>query len=357
MKKEVLKQHVGIDISKDDFRVNFQQLLSDGRRKIKGSRKFNNNLSGYKSFIKWVKDKMDKAVELSFSMEGTGIYHENLAYYLYERGYQVSVLLANVVKAYAKSLNINTKTDKVDAKTIAQMGIERNLRPWRPVSAQMRVLKQLTRERGRALKYKTSLRNQMHALEHGYSPNKKVLGLMRRRMRFIEKQIADLDKTIALTIEKDAFLNERVQKICQVRGLRITTVATIIAETNGFQQFSSQGQLVSYAGYDVVENQSGTSVRGKTRISKRGNARIRAALFFSSLSAKKHEPSFRSLFDRVYERSGIKMKGVVAVQRKLLLLIYTLFKKNVDFDPDYYKKHSQVIQNKSRQSTRSAYAG
>ena len=146
----------------------------------------------------------------------------------------------------------------------------------------------------------------------------------------------------------------------KVKGLGIVTVATIIAETNGFVLFTSRGQLISYAGYDVVEKQSGTSVKGRTRISKKGNKFIRRALHFPAITTVKYETHFEHLFDRIVDRSGIKMKGYVAVQRKLLVLIYTLFKNNKPYDPNYHNKEKETQKHSSqncRQDTSPAYSG
>lgn len=356
MKAQVTKQHVGIDIAKDDFKACIMQRLSNDRVRVKASRSFKNTSKGYESLITWVLSKSLSDLELSFSMEATGIYHENLAYYLHEQGYKVSILLANTVKAYAKSLNIKTKTDKTDAKCIAQMGIERNLTAWKPISAQLRQLKQLSRERLGIQKEKTALSNKLHAFSHSHSPNKQVLKLMNQRLKLLDKQLKLIEQLLKETVAKDLFLKERIDNICVLKGLALITVVTVLAETNGFQHFSSKAQLVSYAGYDVIENQSGSSVNGKSRISKKGNARIRKALHFPAMIAKKYEPVYQQLYERIFERTKIKMKALVAVQRKLLVMIYTLFKNNVAFDPNYHKKMQRNNQN-CRQGALPAYSG
>jgi len=356
MKAKVSKQHVGIDIAKDDFKVCFMQRLDNDKVKVKSSTSFKNTSAGYKSFKNWVMKKAVDGLAITFSMEATGIYHENLAYYLYEQGYTVSVLLASTVKAYNKSLNVKTKTDKSDAKCIAQMGIERNLPPWRPMSPKMRQLKQFTRERGAILKERTNLKNRLHALSHGHLPEKEVLKLVKQRIKLLDKQLALMDKKIVQTVKEDEFLKERIEKICVLKGLGIVTVATIVSETNGFQHFTSKSQLISYAGYDVIENQSGSSVNGKTRISKKGNSRIRKALHFPAMTAKKYEPVYGMLYDRIFERTKIKMKAYVAIQRKLLIMIYTLFKNNEAFDSNYHKKLSNDDKS-CRQGTMPAYSG
>ena len=121
-----------------------------------------------------------------------------------------------------------------------------------------------------------------------------------------------------------------------MKGLGILTVATVIAETNGFILFRNQRQLVSYAGYDVIENTSGNHI-GKTKISKKGNSHIRRVLHMPAFSVVKYEPHYKGLYEGVFDRTRIKMKGYVAVQKKLLVLIYTLCKKNEEYDPNYNK--------------------
>ena len=115
--------------------------------------------------------------------------------------------------------------------------------------------------------------------------------------------------------------------------------------------------MVSYTGYDVVEKQSGSSVNGKTKISKKGNKFIRRALHFPALTVVKYYPEFTNLHSRIYDRTKIKMKGYTAVQRKLLVLIYTLFKNNEAYDPKIYQQRLEAEQKISRQDTSLAYAG
>lgn len=116
------------------------------------------------------------------------------------------------------------------------------------------------------------------------------------------------------------------------------TAATVIGETDGFNQVKNKRQLISYAGYDVINQESGTSVKTKARISKRGNKHIRKAMHMPALSSIRSGGSNKELFVRLVCKSGIKMKGVVAVQRKLLVLIYTLWKNNSEYNPNYETK-------------------
>ncbi len=111
-----------------------------------------------------------------------------------------------------------------------------------------------------------------------------------------------------------------------------------MAETNGFDLIRNKKQLSSYAGLDVKEKQSGTSVKGKPKISKKGNKHLRKALHMPALAAIRHDERFKSIFARLVSVHGIKMKAAVAIQRKLLELMYTLYKKQEKYDMDYLQK-------------------
>lgn len=339
----VIKQNIGVDISKDDFKTCVYFLDNTGRKFIKGTRSFKNTLTGFTSFMDWVEKKRNSDLAVHVTMEATGVYHENLAHFLNDNSYVVNIVLANQAKAYAKSLNLKSKTDAIDAKMLGQMGIERALEQWQPISDNMRVVKQLSRDRVTLLEEKTAISNRLHALNHSFRPDKSVIKRIKQRLALISKQLAEVERQIQSEINKDEVLQGHVENICKIKGLGMITVATILAETNGFALFTSRSQLISYAGLDVVERTSGKSVKGKTRISKKGNGHIRRALYFPAISAAKHEPNLKKLFDRVLEKSHIKMKAYVAVQRKLLLLIYALFKNNTAYDSDYLVKKNNEL--------------
>lgn len=358
----IIKQNVGIDVSKDDLKVSFQRLDQMGKTSIKGSRTFKNTLAGFSALMNWIEKKRMTDLAVRITLEATGVYHENLVHFLDDNGYYVSVVLANQSKAYAKSLNLKTKTDRVDARMLGQMGIERDLMQWKPASTKMRIIKQLTRDRLALLDEKTALSNKLHALKASFEPRQSVLDRLEQRLSLLQNQIKTVEKEIKQAVQSDEVLQQKIANVCEVKGLGLITVATVVGETNGFELFTSRGQLTSYAGYDVVEKESGTSIKAKGKISKKGNKHIRRALHFPALTVVKHEPQFKQLFERVVDKSAIKMKGYVAVQRKLLILIYTLFKNDVPYDPEYLQKkieqQKQLASSKiGRQDTNPAYSG
>lgn len=351
----VIRQNVGIDVSKDKFDVTFAEVLDNQHIRIKGSRKFANTARGYEQFLNWVaKFRKGQMVELSFTMEATGVYYEGLAYFLNAQEQVVHVELPNKVKAYAKSWNQKSKTDKVDARLLAYLGLERKLRVWKPMSRQMLRLKRLGRERVNLLEEKTRLSNRLHALRYAYQSEKATIKRIKQQLKLLEKQLKAVEEELKTIAKEDAELYRKIQQICTIKGVNFLTVVIVLAETNGFELITSRSQLISYCGYDVVHNESGSSLKGKTRISKKGNRFVRRALYFPAISAVKHEGIFKNLYDRVFERTRIKMKAYVAVQRKLLTIIFALFKNDVPFDPNYANETSSQ---KSRQDTTPAYAG
>jgi len=326
-----LKSCVGIDISKDSFEVCIKQL-NDERSVIKATRSFQNDYPGFEKLLSWALSKVSNPI---FVMETTGVYHEDLTHFLYSNNQKVSVVLANKMKHFAKSLNMKTKTDKADAQMIAQYGLERPLEWWKPMMPQMKDLRDLCRERLSLKKDLVRSKCQLHGLRHAHSTLDVVLKLKEQQIEFLEKNIQIIETEIIQITEQDKEFNQRVKNIEAIKGLRLLTIVTVLCETNGFTQFNNIRQVVSYAGLDIAERQSGL-FKGKTRISKKGNARIRECLYMPALSATTYNEPIKSLYERVVERNPtIKRKGVIAGMRKLLILIFVLWKKNEAYNPTY----------------------
>lgn len=326
-----LKSCVGIDISKDSFEVCIKQL-KDERVVIKATHSFQNDFAGFENLLKWTFPKVSNPI---FVMETTGVYHEDLTHFLYSNEQKVAVVLANKMKHFAKSLNMKTKTDKADAQMIAQYGLERQLEWWQPMMPQMKNLRDLCRERLSLKKDLVRCKCQVHALEHAHSTLDVVLQLKKKQIEFLDKNIQVIENEIIRITKEDKEFSQRVKNIETIKGVRLLTIITVLCETNGFSQFNNIRQVVSYAGMDIAERQSGL-FKGKTRISKKGNARIRECLYMPALSATSYNEPIKALYQRIVERNPtIKRKGVIAGMRKLLILIFVLWKKNEAYDAEY----------------------
>jgi transposase len=324
----IIKQCVGIDISKGSFTACVCRKLLSGEALLSSVESFENNKTGYNQFVKWSRKITNPSVEVLFLMEATGIYYEGIAYHLHKIRQSVCVILPNKVKHYAKSLNVKTKTDIVDARIIAQMGAERDLPHWQPPSAILKQLRDLTRLYTDLKKERTVYLNRLDSEKASATILPFIIKSNLLILKELEKQINQCEKEIEKTLMSEEWLAEKVNKIITINGVGLITLAIVIAETQGFALVSSRKQLASYAGYDIVQVESGTSVKGKTHISKKGNSRIRAALYFPALAASRYNQELKEDYQRINIAKASKMVGATALQRKLLLLIYTLWKNN-----------------------------
>jgi transposase len=325
----MIKYSLGIDISMKSFYVCLSSIDALQHVNVVSSGNFTNNVSGFKLLHQWLeKHCKQKEVWLSIVMEATGVYYEQCAMFLFKEGYNIAVVLPNKAKKYLQSLGLKSKNDKIDAKGLSRMGAEQSLQLWQPMDDFFYQLRTLTRQHQNLQELKTSISNQQHAHEHSGTINKFVIKQLKQLIANIDKQIDAIGKAIEEHIISNVFIAKKVTDICVIKGLGILTVAVIIAETNGFILFKNARQLVSYAGYDVIENQSGNHI-GKTKISKKGNSKIRRALHLPAFNVVRYkETPFVNLYKRTLSKHNIKMKSYVAVQKKLLIMIYSLWKKN-----------------------------
>lgn len=331
---QILKQSVGIDVSKDELVACFGSLDSELRQNISSAVSFKNNPAGYKALVNWANKLAVNNLAVWFVMEATGVYYENLAYFLSENGCQLTVLLPNKIKNYMRALDNKSKTDNLDAYAITLFGLEKSLKKWQLPDKLFKTLKELTREYTNIKSQSTRAKNRIHAKEHSHKPTAETLNRIKEQLKLYNKQLKEIQNEIEELIKQDTDLYNKINNIQKIEGVGLMTIVTIIAETNGFELIESGKQLTSYAGIDVVHNQSGYST-GKTRISKKGNGYLRHALYMPALSASKHNEKLKQIYIRLVIKKNIKKIAVIALMRKLLLLIYTLWKKNVEYIPNY----------------------
>lgn len=338
----LLRYGIGIDMSMQKFDVCVSVIDAEQRVQIITAHSFENTKKGFDSFLTWSVKQCKENIPVVYLIEATGVYYEQLAWYLFQNDKQVSIILPNKAKRYKESLGLKSKNDSIDAKGLSRMACEQHLKTWQPLSKNIYAMRLITRQIERISFLITQLNNQLHALQHGMYRDKSIEKMIEKNIASFKRQKLQLETKIETMINSDAVLKERFEQICRIKGLGMQTLAVIIAETDGFALIENQAQLVSYAGYDVIENQSGTRI-GKTRISKKGNSHIRRALHMPALNMVRYaQKPFVALYERVYDKSKIKMKGYTAIQKKLLILIYTLWKKKEAYDPHYSKSSSDV---------------
>lgn len=327
----LLKYGIGVDMAMETFDVCVSTIDIKQCVTIKSRCTFSNDIKGFDSFYAWSNKNMRQSLPCVYLMEATGIYYEQLAWYLHSKKCELSVVLPNKAKKYKESLGLKSKTDRIDARSLAQMACEQQCTKWQPLSDNIYMLRLVTRQIQNLSEQAIALFNQLHALQHGMFRDKEIEKMLQKQLMLLKKNKALLKIKVQEIINSDPLLKQKFEKIGKIKGLGYQSLAVVVAETNGFAAFESAAQLVSYSGYDVVANESGKR-KGKTKISKKGNSRIRRSLHFPAFNMIKYEVSvFKNLYQRIYDRSKLKMKAYTAVQKKLLTTIYALWKNDQEF--------------------------
>lgn len=344
--KKIVKQVVGIDVAQKELVVSVGKMFDDWSPEMCANKTFSNTKEGFTGMLSWAKKHTDPCCPVRYVMEATGVYHESLAYFLEERGYETTIVLPNKISNFHRTLEVKTVTDKTSSETITRFGLERKLDVWQKPKPVFKRIRQLTRERDQVVQARTVAKNQLHAERAEAEPGKKTIERLKKQIAFFNKQAKEIDADIEALVKTDEAVNRSIKLIRTLSGIGTLTAATVLAETNGFELVRNKRQLSSYAGFDVCEKQSGTSIKGKSRISKKGNKYLRKAMHMPALAAIRHDERFKAVFTRLVAKHGIKMKAAVAVQRKLLEMTFTIYKNNTPYQKNYLTKNetAQSIQ-------------
>lgn len=266
MNKKIIRQVAGIDVAQKELVVCLGRMHEDWTPELYGHKSFPNNEKGFMALVLWVKKLANEDVPVRFVMEATGVYHESLAYFLDEKGYELSIVLPNKISNYSRTLDVKTVTDKTASEAIARFGLERKLDAWKRPKKIFKNLRQLTRERDQVIQMKSMAKNQLHAEQAEAYPNPGSLARIKKQITFLNDQEQEIKQELLALSKQDAHVQDSVQLLGTISGIGSLTATTILAETNGFELIRNKRQLTSYAGLDVKEKQSGTSVKGKTHI-------------------------------------------------------------------------------------------
>lgn len=343
--KEIQKQVAGIDVAQKELVVTLGRLTGDLEVEFYAYRVFANTSKGFGDLVEWTAKHSVSTAPVRYVMEATGVYHEPLAYWLEEQDQAVSIVLPNKISNYARSLETKTVTDKTASQTLARFGLERNLERWRRPDELYRRLRQLTRERSQLMEERAGVKNQLHAEKSEARPHQATIGRMQQRLELLKSQEREILMEVEALIQTKEQVRQLVVLLCSIPGVGLLTAATVLAETGGFELIRNKRQLASYSGLDVKDHQSGTSVKGTPRISKKGNRYLRKAMHFPALTAIRCDERYRALYARLVSRHGIKMKAAVAVQRKLLELTYTVFKTKTPYIENFQAAVKEPAEN------------
>ena len=315
---------LGIDVGKAEIMV---ALLVDD--KCIGKESFVNNDKGFKNLNKWLKQK--KISALKACMEATGNYSNNVVEFLYNAGHEVHVVNPVCIKAFAKSKLIRTKTDAVDALIIAKYANTLELIPYKSKSSAVKELKALHRclddLKGQCVQISNHLEHKEHVPKSVTSTWKKLLKDFKNEIKNIEDSLDEL-------FENNLELKQHRDNLQTIPGIGKTTATSILAESPDLSSFKSPRQYAAYAGLVPKHRTSGSSVRGKARLSKLGSSKLRKALYLPAVVAKNHNPILKAFSNKLKSKGKHNMVIIAAVMRKLLHLCFAIIKSNSTFIPN-----------------------
>jgi transposase len=317
---------LGIDIAK----LKFDVCLIKENGKVK-HKVFANTASGFEHLTAWLSSH--RVVGLHACLEATGSYGEALALYLFDAGLMVSVVNPAQVKAFAASRLTRTKTDKVDAELIARFCLAHAPQAWQPPAPAVRELQALVRRLDALIEMRVSEENR---LSSGVSIDA-VRESLETHIAYLIEEIKQTERLIRKHINNHPDLKEQSDLLDSIPGIGATTAALLLAEITDFTQYRSARQVAAYAGLVPRERRSGSSVRGRTCLSKIGNARLRKALYFPAITALRCSTFFQQWASGMRESGKSKMAVIGAAMRKLIHLAYGVLKTGKPFDPNWAK--------------------
>ena len=320
---------LGIDVSKAWFDV----CLQAGPQRWQG--KFDNAVAGFRRLEKWLRKQLTpgQRARLHACMESTGRYGEALAHWLVESGYRVSIVNPARIKSHAARMGQRHKSDRVDARVIADFCATRAPAAWTPPATARLVLQAMVRQLDALERMHTQEQNRLQA---GPLPPE-VAQVITAHLHFMEQQMAQLVQQIEQHIDQDPDLRQQQALLVTIKGVGALTAAKLLGELPPIDHFKNARSVAAYAGLNPCRVSSGTG-HVYTRLSKQGKASLRKMLYLPALSAKQHNPILRAFAARLAANGKAPMEIMAAVMRKLLHLVYGVLKHQQPFDPAYLSR-------------------
>lgn len=321
---------VGIDVSKSKLDV---ALLKNGKLK---SKVLPNSKSGHAELANWLQNQDVALDEIHVCMESTGAYSEPVALALSDLGMKVSVVNPAVVKGFGQSLIIRNKNDKADAVVIARYCAAMSPAPWQPPSSEQRQLRAWNEHLASLKDIRQQQANRIEALD--VSNQTDVAARAKTHLDWLDAEIKQLEKKIDDHIDHNPDLRRDAELIESIPGLGRGTAAKVLGRVGDLRRFGSAKQLAAYIGVTPRQRQSGSSVRGRTMISRIGCREMRAALYMPALTAIRRNPLLSDFANRLQSSGMAKMAVITAVMRKLVHQMYGVITTGKPFDPNHLNK-------------------
>ena len=315
--------YVGIDVAKTKLDV----VLRLGERSI--HQVFANTAEGFAALDGWLLAFGLQASQVRICLEATGSYSDALALDLFARGYTLSVLNPAVLVDYRRSHNIRSKTDKLDAHLLARYAQENQPRPYKPLPDEIVSLRALLHHRDDV---QHMLRQEHNRLEAGRM-TQAIQQRVRTHVQQLQAEFKTTEGEIKAHLKAHPHLKAIWQRLQTIPGIGWLTAARLLAHLGEISRFEKVGSLVSLAGLAIKEESSGSSVRGKAQIDRHGRKDLRQTLYMSAVVAKRVSPHMQGWAKRLQAQGKPKKIILVAIMRKLLHIVYGVWKREQDYQP------------------------
>jgi len=277
--------------------------------------------------------KLVKLPGIIVCLEATGVYHFDLSLALHDAGVLLMVVNPKAAHNFAKVLMKNSKTDAVDANTLAEYAARMDFVAWTRPSNETIALRSFARRIDALTCQKAAAKNHLHALTATSETPKAVLKDVKLAIAQLEKRIDSLTAGALILIGKHPDLERILDLLIGIKGIGNISAIALMGELLLLPPPDlSHREWVKFAGLDPRAFDSGKSVHKKTRISKAGNRHIRSALYMPALSAKQHDPHVKAYFQHLVANGKKPLQAVCAIMRKLLHAIHGMLKHNEPFD-------------------------
>ncbi|MDP9315973.1 MAG: IS110 family transposase [Chloroflexota bacterium] len=328
---------VGVDVAA----ASFTAAWSDNPTSRRTPYTFAQTPAGYAAFQEQLLATKLAPSTILIVLEATGSYWVTLAFTLHQTGFVVSVVHPNHVHNYAKSLPQRAKTDSRDADLLAAFARERQPAPWTPPADVYHELRQRLVARDALLEMRKQARNHLHALAQW------PVQIATAKVQ-LEAVVADLDQRIAAlereisTVLQESVWAESALLLQTIHSIGPLTTAWLLVLTLNFQQCPTAAAAVAYAGLAPLPHESGTSVRGRSRIGHGGNKRLRTTLYLATLNAARFNPVIREFYQRLRAAGKPAKVARCAAARKLLQIAWAVVTKRRAFDPQYHAEQEAL---------------
>lgn len=332
-KSEEIQRHewiLGIDVSKESIdscliRNSDGQLFEN---------KFHNNLSGFRHLKRWCKEMGSECDGKTLCcMEHTGLYTRLLVHYLVSR--EVDVWLESSLQIKRSMGLLRGKSDKIDAQRIARYAHvhKSDAQVLKIGVLTLEKLKDLQANRRRLMKALQGLRTSTEELKQ-FDPatGKEIERVNREAIRGLEKSLDKVDEQILLSISQDQELKQKYDLMLTVKGVGKVLAAMLLVYTHGFNRLTDSRKLACYSGVAPFVYESGTSIRGKTGVSKFANNELKKVLHMAAISSVQHNPDLRQYFQRKVQEGKNKMSVINAVRNKLLHRVVAVIKRGTPYE-------------------------